>query len=116
MSIATQQGWDMDAHAVLIVSLTEQGQQLAQHCLPFLPPHAEHQHRPKAFKKTLQSAFQAGRPLIFITAVGIAVRTLASVIENKQCDPPVLVLDQAGKFVIPLLSGHEGGRIVGRSI
>jgi cobalt-precorrin 5A hydrolase len=94
--------------AALIISLTKQGQQLAQKCLQFSPD-AEHQHCPKPFKNTVHTAFQAARPLIFITAVGIAVRTLATVIDNKYSDPPVLVLDQYGKFVIPLLSGHEGG-------
>ena len=97
-----------DKSRVLIISLTSQGKQLAQRCVSLLV-NAEHLHCPKPFKQTVQTAFKARRALIFITAVGIAVRTLATVITNKYRDPPVLVLDQAGKFVIPLLSGHEGG-------
>ncbi|HWQ40856.1 MAG TPA: cobalamin biosynthesis protein [Desulfosporosinus sp.] len=47
--------------------------------------------------------------LIFVMATGIVVRQIASLIEGKDRDPAILVLDEAGKFIIPLLSGHLGG-------
>lgn len=47
--------------------------------------------------------------LIFVMATGIVIRQIASLIEGKDRDPAVLVLDEEGKFVIPLLSGHLGG-------
>ncbi len=47
--------------------------------------------------------------LIFVMATGIVVRQIASLIEGKDRDPAVLVLDEEGKFIIPLLSGHLGG-------
>ena len=49
--------------------------------------------------------------LIFIMASGIVVRVIAPYIENKLTDPAVIVVDDVGRFVISLLSGHEGGQI-----
>ena len=48
----------------------------------------------------------ARHALIFIGACGIAVRAIAPWIMDKLHDSPVLVADEMGKYVIPLLSGH----------
>ncbi|HXH01811.1 MAG TPA: cobalamin biosynthesis protein [Candidatus Competibacteraceae bacterium] len=93
---------------VTIVSLTAPGAALAERLLVLMPD-AEHLHRPQPFQETVQTRFQAGHALVLIMACGIAVRTLASVLQDKYRDPPVLVLDEHGHHVIPLLAGHEGG-------
>jgi cobalt-precorrin 5A hydrolase len=53
--------------------------------------------------------FYKHQALVFIMASGIAVRSIAPWIRDKTTDPAILVMDEKGKNVISLLSGHLGG-------
>ena len=46
---------------------------------------------------------------VFIGAMGICVRTIAPLIEDKHRDPAVVCIDSLGQHAISVLSGHVGG-------
>lgn len=59
--------------------------------------------------EAVRSHFLKDNTLIFIGAVGIAVRAIAPFVKDKCQDPAVVVVDERGINVIPILSGHLGG-------
>ncbi|MDK2919073.1 MAG: cobalt-precorrin hydrolase [Candidatus Petromonas sp.] len=59
-------------------------------------------------KDLISNIFNKYDCLIFIMATGIVVRTIAPHLRDKMRDPAVVVLDEKGRHVISLLSGHLG--------
>lgn len=57
----------------------------------------------------MEEIFEKYDALIFICAVGIAVRAAAPHLVSKFSDPAVVALDEGGRFAVSLLSGHIGG-------
>lgn len=47
--------------------------------------------------------------LVYVMPLGIVVRSIAPYVTSKLCDPAVVTVDVAGRWVIATLSGHEGG-------
>lgn len=63
----------------------------------------------KGIGEWAKEQFEKKNAMVFIGACGIAVRAIAPYITDKLHDSPVLVMDEKGHYVIPLLSGHMGG-------
>lgn len=57
----------------------------------------------------IKSAWNRFDAIICIMGCGIVVRTIAPLLKSKMVDPAVVVMDEDGKFVISLISGHLGG-------
>jgi cobalt-precorrin 5A hydrolase len=72
------------------------------HILPEQPPDVP-------LSKRTAEAFCSGDALVFIGAVGIAVRAIAPFLRSKTEDPAVTVVDEKGQWAVSLLSGHLGG-------
>ncbi|MBM5796911.1 MAG: precorrin-3B C(17)-methyltransferase [Cyanobacteria bacterium M_surface_7_m2_040] len=57
----------------------------------------------------LQQHWAQAGGFVVVGAAGLVTRLIAPLLGGKHTDPPVVVLDPAGRFAIPLLSGHRGG-------
>ena len=60
-------------------------------------------------KEIIAEVYHSYKTILFIMASGIVVRMIAPHIQSKLKDPAILVMDDKGKFIISLLSGHVGG-------
>ena len=47
--------------------------------------------------------------IVAVLSLGAMVRMIAPLLKSKDTDPAVVVLDEGGRFAIPMLSGHLGG-------
>lgn len=72
------------------------------------PPGAAHCYAGKVGDQ-VPALFAAFDAIVCIVSLGAVVRLIAPHLGNKESDPAVVVIDEAGKFVIPVLSGHLGG-------
>ncbi len=68
-----------------------------------------HRFEPTELKTLIASLWKKYDGFVLIMATGIVVRMIAPLLESKETDPAVVVMDDAGKFAISLLSGHLGG-------
>ncbi|HYH01631.1 MAG TPA: cobalt-precorrin 5A hydrolase, partial [Bacillota bacterium] len=66
---------------------------------------------PRGFAQPLsteiQKVFSLAKILILVMDLETAVRILAPLLTSRNSDPIVLVVDEAGNFVINLLSGYN---------
>jgi cobalt-precorrin 5A hydrolase len=61
------------------------------------------------FKDQIGGLFAQYDQIVFFVSLGAVVRLIAPHLKSKDEDPGVLVVDDAGQFIIPVLSGHVGG-------
>jgi cobalt-precorrin 5A hydrolase/precorrin-3B C17-methyltransferase len=61
-----------------------------------------------SLKAHVASLWDQHRAFVFCLATGAVVRLIAPLLEDKSCDPAIVVVDEKGEFVISLCSGHQG--------
>ena len=97
-----------------IIGFTDKGKQLIQKINAAavkagIEPAEDLSGEDIALDELARSEFEKGNALIFVGAAGIAVRAISGCVKDKLTDSPVIVIDDNGRFVIPVLSGHAGG-------
>lgn len=60
-------------------------------------------------KACVDEYFEQVDAIVFVTASGIAVRSVAEHLTHKSKDPAIVCMDECSKHVISLVSGHAGG-------
>lgn len=93
---------------VAVLTLSDRGGEIAGRLAGFFPG-LEVMGYKGGLKERVAEAFGKFDALVFICATGIAVRMISPLIKGKELDPAVLVIDEAGRFVVSLISGHLGG-------
>lgn len=111
---------------IAVVSITKHGIALAGKVVAALPgaqlfapekfraeadaaaPGAAHCYEGKVGDQ-VPALFAAFDGIVCIVSLGAVVRLIAPHLKNKESDPAVVVVDEAGRFAIPVLSGHLGG-------
>ncbi len=66
-------------------------------------------HRTTQTAGLSRELFEQYEGLIYVMPTGIVVRAIAPLLLSKYTDPAVVVMDVHARWVISLLSGHEGG-------
>lgn len=70
-----------------------------------------------SLRSHLETLWDSHRGFVFCLATGAVVRLIAPLLKDKSIDPAIVVVDEDGKFVISLCSGHQGGaELLTRSI
>ena len=94
---------------IAYLAFTDRGEALAEKLAAALGGEAVRAGKGVSLGSWTEAAFREKRALIYVGAVGIAVRAIAPHLKHKAEDPAVLAMDETGRYVIPLLSGHLGG-------
>lgn len=99
---------------IFLISFTDNGQALAEKLAGGLNQkemevQAFRCGNPLSLSAFASQGFRKADALIFVGAMGIAVRAIAPHVVSKVKDPAVVVIDEKGNNTISVLSGHLGG-------
>jgi cobalamin biosynthesis protein CbiG len=91
-----------------VIAVTDSSEATARRLAPALDADVYRPARGE-LKDLVRDIFNRYEGLVFIMASGIVVRMIADLITDKYHDPAVVPVDDACRYAISPLSGHEGG-------
>lgn len=103
---------------IAVIAVSAEGAAIGQRLLAALPQAALYTSHPlvpegRVYEGSMRDLVGTFWPdhaaIIGVMASGILVRAIAPWVASKYHDPAVIVVDDAARFAISLLSGHEGG-------
>lgn len=94
---------------IAAIAFTQRGLETARRALPGVEIAQGFGADKPALEEWTRENFAGADALVFVGAVGIAVRAVAPHLRGKALDPAVVAVDEGGRFVIPLVGGHIGG-------
>ncbi len=96
--------------SIAVLAVTDSSEKTA-HRLKELYPGKADVYRPGKgeLEGLVREIFHSYEGLVFIMASGIVIRMIAPLIRDKYNDPAVVTVDDARRFAVSTLSGHEGG-------
>jgi cobalt-precorrin 5A hydrolase / precorrin-3B C17-methyltransferase len=108
----------------VVIALSRSGESVAHRIAEMIdaPVHGREGRVEKAdvfFANALdhtRDLFAAGVPVVGVCASGILIRAVASLLNDKTAEPPVISVADDGSVVVPLLGGHRGANRLAQTI
>ena len=112
---------------IAVIVLSQQGMTIAKQIKSGLPDvmiyglvdrvvSSDVDHSYQNFGETIQRLFRSGLTIVGVCAAGIIIRSVATLLNDKWQEPPVLAIAEDGSAVVPLLGGLQGANIIARQI
>jgi len=110
---ATPAGRAGPAGPIALVAVTAAGRAAADELTARWPEARLYPGRPAG---ALAAAFTDAGAIVCFLAVGATVRLLAPLLADKHTDPPVVCVDEARRFAIPVTGGHRGANALAQRL
>jgi cobalt-precorrin 5A hydrolase len=96
-------------HNLAVWSVRESAQPLSRFIAENLSAAKPQMRNDQSNQRSFREVYRQHSAWVFIGTTGIAIRYLQGLLESKHTDPGVVLVDEAGRQVISLVGGHEGG-------
>ncbi|SMG38952.1 cobalamin biosynthesis protein [Dethiosulfovibrio salsuginis] len=93
---------------ISVFSVSQRGAKTGERCASLVG--GEHRRPPRdQLRSSVSQAWGQSKAIVMVGSIGVAVRVIAPLLQDKETDPAVIVVTEDGKTVIPLTGAHLGG-------